>query len=460
MKRSHISALAPLILLQACMTAPSTPSAFHPLNLPATLGMQAAVWPDETWWRSFESPELEAIVSEAISANPDIEIAASRIDQAQAQLRISAASLVPTVTTDISGTRLQGTNNVQTVSRSYFQPTLSASYELDLWGRTRSSARSARASLAASRYDQDAQRLSITAEAADLYIQILGLRDRGQIARLNLQAAKQILIQTEVRAKHGAALQRDVDTQHALVADRAAAIPDLDRAEVDARTALAILLGRPPQEFKLAATGMSDLRSPAPASPGLTADLLTRRPDVAAAYARLIAAGEDVASARAAMLPRITLTASGGGQWGTGPSSALYELIAGLTHPLFDNGTSAGRRDYAVGIQRERSGEYRRAILNALAEVEKALIAIRTSEDALAARETGVGAAQRAEAQTSARFHAGAEDMITAVNAQTNLYDARDTLLTARVLRLRAVVALYRVLGGGWSPQENGDSPP
>ena len=399
------------------------------------------------------------IVVAALAANPDLDIAAARVDQARAQLRSARAPLAPAVNANLSGMRQGTSTNAGTVTEKYFDAGLSASYELDLWGRNRAAAGSARHALTASGFDQQAQRLSIGAQAADLYLQILALRDRMRIARQNLQAAREILTQTEARARNGAALDRDVDAQRALVADREAILPDLVQSETEALAALAILLGRAPQGFTLKAAGMGSLSFPPIVTPGLTTELLERRPDIAAADARLAAAGADVASARAAMLPRLTLSGSGGGRFGLGPSTALYELIAGLAQPLFDYGALAGQRDLALGLQRERTAEYRQAVLNALADVEKALVAMRTSEETLAARQTGAEAAQRAEAQTSARFRAGAEDMITVLNAQTTLYDARDAALTARALRLRAIVALYRVLGGGWSSERIGEAP-
>ncbi len=181
---------------------------------------------------------------------------------------------------------------------NYGDATLTASYELDLWGRVGANAAAALASLTASHYDVETVALTITADVARAYFQVLGVRDRLAIARDNLANARQVLRVVEARARNGAALTREVAQQRVLVETEQAAIPALAQAETEALTDLALLLDRPPQGFTVVARGLDGITSPT-VVPGLPSALLARRPDIAEAEARLAAADANVAAARA-----------------------------------------------------------------------------------------------------------------------------------------------------------------
>jgi len=437
-----------MLALAGCALAP----AYSPptMPLPTSLGQDAARWPDVDWWRGFGNEELAVLIAEAQANNTDIAAAAARVDQAGAGLRIARAPLLPAI--NLSGNALhQGANSSSGASSgSYAYAELGASWEADLWGRLRAQARLAHAALAASRFDAEAVRLGVAAQVAETWLTAVELRERHAIAVDNLANARTLLSQASARLRAGEALAGDVAAQRAVVAEAEAQIAAFDRADAAALASLAILLGRPAQGFAIAAVSLDAIVPPAIARPGLPAELLARRPDIAAAAAALTAAGADVQAARAAMLPKISLSATGGGQIGTGPSEALYNLVAGLTQPLFDHGALAGQRDLAMGILREREAEYRRVVLAALSDVERSLKAIGQLDREAAARVMAADEAARALAEVQARYRAGSEDMVAVLDAERTLFSARDARAAIRAERLRASVALYEALGGGW----------
>jgi len=435
--------------LTACATAnqPSRP----PMVLPKSLAVDVETqWPENGWWRAFGSPALSSLIEEARIGNADIAVALARVDQARANLRSARAPLLPSL--DASGKALQqGTNSSSGASSGrYANAELVATWEADLWGRLRSKAQSARATLTATHHDQQAVLMAVDAQVATTWLTIGELRTRREIAEDNLVIARSLLAVMEAKRRVGVALASDVASQRTLVSQIEASIAELGRMESEAIAALAVLTGKPAQEMAVEVPGIERIVLPPISQPGLTAELLVRRPDVAAAEASLVAAGADVASARSAMLPRITLSAGGGGQVGAGPSEALYQLIAGLTAPLFDNGNLAAQRDLATGIWRERVASYRKAVLGALADTERCLKAIAYIDQEVVARRTATEQAQQSFSEVQTRYVAGKEDRLAVLNAQRVMYDAQDSLAIATAERLRASVALYEALGGGW----------
>ncbi|HEY0185053.1 MAG TPA: TolC family protein [Rhodopila sp.] len=289
---------------------------------------------------------------------------------------------------------------------------------------------------------------------AEIDPQVLGAHDRLAIARDNLANAREVLRVVEARARDGAALTREVAQQQALTDTETAAIPPLAQAETEARTALALLLDRPPQAFAVRGTGLDGIAAPAVA-PGLPAALLARRPDIAEAEAQLAAADANVAAARAAMLPRIDLSGLAGVQQAvvsgaTGGSSFLYTLGAGVTRPIFDNGALAGQRDVAIGRREKLVARYRGAVNAAFADVEKTLQAIDHAAREATAQESEVAQSRRAFALAQTEYRAGAADLLTVLDTQRSLYAAQDALAQTRLARLQAIVALFKALGGGW----------
>jgi multidrug efflux system outer membrane protein len=436
--------------LGACATNSDAPPS-HPMG---ESGMPSA-WiesgaPDTValtrdWWRNFGSTELSGLIDAAISASPDMQIAVERVRQAEAQVRIAGASLFPALNfsagTGRRETRPQGGNwNGENSSSA----TLSASYEIDLWGGNAAGERSAEASLRATRFDQETVRLTQVAGVANGYFQLLSLRGRLAIARENLAIAERVFNLVDARARNGAVSQLDLARQRAAVLTLRASILLLELQERQTLYALAILAGRTPEGFDAAGSTVSTLAVPR-VGPGLPADLLVRRP----------AANANVAAARAALLPSISLTGSAGLASGVlinflNSPTAVLSLGASLLQPIFDGGRLRGQVDVAASRQRELVENYRKAVLAALADVEGALTASGRTADQESIQAQVVEQARIALRLAEIRYREGVDDLLTVLDAQRTLFQSEDQLAQVRLSRLQASIGLFKALGGGW----------
>ncbi|MGZ8994500.1 MAG: efflux transporter outer membrane subunit, partial [Burkholderiaceae bacterium] len=407
-----------------------------------------------TWWASFESPELQALVSQALRGNPDLAIATERVLQAEAQVRIAGASLFPTLDLGV-GSAARRSNGSRSESSS---AALSVSYEVDLWGRNRSGVRAAESSLAATAFDRDTARLTLIGGVATAYFDVLSLRSRLAIARENLGIAERVLELVSARVRNGAASALDLSRQQAAVLSQRASMLPLEQQERQTLAALAILTGALPQGFDVKAADIAVLSLPA-IDPGLPAQLLVRRPDLASAEARLAAANADLAAARAALLPSIVLTGSAGIASNAllaiagGPTSAL-SIGLSLLQPIFDGGRLRGQVSVAASQERELVESYRKAILTAFGEVEDALVAANRQAQQEALQGEVQTQAREAVRLAEIRYREGVDDLLTVLDAQRTLFSAQDQLSQIRRSRLESAVDLYKALGGGWSPAD------
>jgi len=413
----------------------------------------SALEPD--WWLAFGSAELSALIAAALAASPDIAIAAERIRQAEAQATVAGASLLPEIGfgagTSRRDTRPDGGARTRSDGSN---ATFSASYEIDLWGRNAAELRSARSDLRATRFDFETVRLTLLSGVATSYFQLLSLRGRMAVARENLTIAERVLKLVDARARNGAASTLDLARQRSAVLSLQVSMSALQLQERQALYALAILTGRQPQGFSVAGASVTALEVPRVA-PGLPADLLTRRPDLASNEARLAAANANVAAARAALLPGISLSGSAGLASGVlvnflNAPTATLALGASLAQSIFDGGRLRAQVDAAASRERELVENYRAAILVALAEVEGVLASGgRTAEQELLQVQV-VEQARIALRIAEVRYREGVDDLLTVLDAQRSLFQAEDQLAQARLSRLQASIDLYKALGGGW----------
>ncbi|ANQ83754.1 putative outer membrane efflux protein [Azoarcus olearius] len=425
-------------------------------------GPAAATPLPDTWWQSFGSPALDALVAEALVASPDLQVQAERVLQAELALRQTRASLFPWLTLDAdSGWRRAdaGDRGASTVTETKTTSLgLSASYEVDLWGRVAANVGSARASLNATRYDRDSVRLSLAASVATTYFQLLTLQERLEIARQNLAIAERVLRVVEARYRNGAASALEVSQQRTTVLTQRAAIEPLEVSVRQTRSALAILLGRNPQDAAPEFERLEALAIPT-VTPGLPAELLLRRPDLASVEASLAAASADIAAARAALLPSISLSAGGGVASSLLLSLAdpgtTVSLSASLVQTIFDGGRLQAAVDIARSRQRELLESYRSAIITALKEVEDALGNASRDANQEAAQREILAEAQRALRLAELRYREGAADLLTVLDAQRTLFSAQDQLAQLRQARLTDAVGLYKALGGGWRAENS-----
>ncbi|MFJ3058278.1 efflux transporter outer membrane subunit [Herbaspirillum sp. NPDC087042] len=423
---------------------------------PADAANAEQLWPDTDWWKQFGSTELSQLVEEGQRNNYEIAAAYSRVKQAEAQARIAGAPLLPNAGLSAGATRempISGGTPTTTANAS-----LQVSYEIDFWGKNRAGLDAAEATLRANRYDRETVALTVTSGIVSTYLQVLSLRDRLEIARQNVNNAERVLRLVEAQSRAGSASPLDLARQRSALANQRQLIPDLQQQAQDAQTALAILLGRPPQNFKVEETGLAKIQMPR-ISAGLPSELLMRRPDIRTAEANLAAANANVAVARAALFPSITLTGSTGAQ-----SSALLSLFdgpnlfaslgAGLIAPIFDGGKLRNQRDLAIAQKEELVQVYRQRVITSLSEVEKALGAIRSLEERYRLKVGEVDQARFAFELAEIRYRAGAEDLLVVLDTQRTLSEAQNQLGQIKLQRLQATVSLYKALGGGWQDQQ------
>ena len=436
----------------------------------ATPATAEAAWPSADWWRGFQSAELNTLIEQARTQNFDIAAAIARVRQADARVRIAGAALLP----DFNGTsnaswQHQGlgtgsSSRVGTATRSggsnssidfhSYSVGLSATYELDFWGRYRAARQSAVAAAMFSRFDQQTVALTVVTNVANAWFTALSLADRLSVARRNLADAEQVLNVIRGRFNAGTASQLDLAQEEALVAGERAVIPNFVSQLEQELIALGILTGQPPERIAVRPGTLIALALPLVAS-GLPSDLLARRPDVAAAEAQLMAQNFSITVARAAFFPNIQLTASTGYQAPAlnrliTPGGALAALAEGLTLPIFDGGTLRGQLDLAKGRYDELLADYRKSVVQAFTDVDTALTAWRFTTEQENLQRIAVGAARRAATIARAQMAAGTVDITTVLTAQTTLFNDEDTLVQIRLAHTQALLNLYKALGGGW----------
>jgi multidrug efflux system outer membrane protein len=435
-----------------------------------------AALPSIVWWRGFRSKELTDLIEEALTSNFDVAAAVARIVQADANSRVTGAALLPIFDLNASATRQRASqsggggviSSTGVVAgsgggrseRVAYSTSLSASYEIDFWGKNRAALRAAEQLAVASRFDREVVALTTVVSVANSYFLVLEAQDRLRIARSNLAAATRVYNLVKQRFDVGTASALDTAQQESIVATQRASIPPLEQILRQNIATLAVLIGRTPESVTIRGGSMSRLRIP-PVTPGLPSDLIAQRPDIRESEAQLASANANVYSARAAFLPSIQLTGEGGYQSALlktllRPESAFFNIAAGLTQPLLDGFRLQGLLDFQVGRQDELLQIYRRAIVNGFADVERALIAVQQTAQRERLQRDVVSSARTAFDISETRLREGTIDLITLLNTQQTLFQAQDVLAQAQFDRLAAVVSLFQALGGGWDkPRED-----
>jgi outer membrane protein, multidrug efflux system len=433
---------------------------------------QAAL-PSLDWWTKFRSRELTALIEEARANNLDIAAAIARIVQADAQARVTGATLLPVVDfngdathtqASKTGSKASATNlgrntyvSTRDIVTNNLTATLNASYEIDFWGKNRAALRSAEELAVASRFDREVVGLTTMVAVANSYFQVLAAQDRLRIANENLASASRILNLINQRAQAGTASALEIAQQESLVNQVKAAIPPLQQAVNTNRTTLAVLMGRSPEQVRVRGGTLRAVAIPR-VTPGLPSELLTQRPDIREAEANLAAANANVYNARAQFLPSITLTGEGGYESAVlkvllRPESAIYSAAAGLTAPIFHGGQLLGNLDLRKGQQDELLQNYRKAVISGFADVENALFNVRSTALTVQLQGAVVTSSRRAFDVSEQRLREGTIDLVTVLQTEQTLFTAEDALSQAQLARLQAIVSLYQALGGGWLPE-------
>lgn len=442
-------------------------SAASASTAPAKAAADAAL---ARWWKVFTDPTLDALVQRATVANLDLKMAEARVRQARAVHSVTAGGLGPVL--DASGAYQRSEANVTTISGSssevtsdQYQAGFDAGWEIDIFGGRRRSLEAANADLLAAVESRRDVLVSLTAEVARNYIQLRAYQQQIAITQQNLAAQQHSVKLTRERFKGGFVSGLDVANAEAQTATTAAQLPILEASAQQTINSLSILIGQPP------ATLNAELSTPG-AIPnvlqdvptGVPSELLRRRPDIRAAEAQIHAATARIGVAEAELFPKFTLNGAFGYRtddfgtlfdwsnhfWSIGPS-ALWRL--------FESGSLRANVEVQKALQEQEMITYRQTVLNALHEVENALVASTREQQHREALATAVAANHRAVALADKLYTEGLTDFINVLQAQQAQFTSENALVQSNATVATNLVALYKALGGGWDVAEAGQQP-
>ena len=417
---------------------------------------------DGRWWRVYDDPALDQLVEEARGKNSDLLVAAARVDEARALLAEQQSFFFPRVDAQASAARSRISQRNATsfpgipTEFSQYRAGLNVSYELDVFGRLRAGAAAARAELEASEASREAVRLALAAQVAKSYYALRSFDQQVLLTRQTLELRDEALGLQRKRFDGGVISEFELRQLEAEAAVVRAQLPPLESAREREEAALSVLLGRTPKEVmesrfvlapmeeKLAAPGLPS---------GMPSELLLRRPDLVAAERSLAAANARVAVARSQMFPSISLTGSLGKESRalsdlfSGPATA-WNLVAGITQPIFAGGRLQAQTDAARARERAAIAQYEQAIRNAFGEVRSALITqarARESFEAETARELALEQTLRL---ARLRYQNGVASQLDVIDAERGLLAARINRIDALRKHGAAIADLFRALGG------------
>lgn len=477
------------LLLAGCTVGPnyqrpstSAPSRFAEASVPA-----AATDADlASWWSSFGDTELDKLASRAIAQNLDVETAAARIREARAREIVAGAAALPQVDAQASGSRQRisknaipsppgsgggsggggntGTFGLPGSEFNTFRVGFDASWEIDLFGKTRRSIEAARARTGTAIWNRRDVQVSVAAEVADVYLSLRTLQQRIGTAEAEVARQQRSVQLVGARVREGLVTGQDLAQQQSQLTAAEAAIPPL-KAQAQAQIhALGLLTGNTPEAL-VAELSPSALPLPAAVPAGLPSDLLRRRPDIRAAEQNLHAATADIGVATADLYPRFSLSAVPALvsttlakllEWG----SRSYTASASIDWPIFNGGRTRANVAVANAQQEQALIAYRKTILTALQDVEDALSNIDNDRHQIASLDAAQGTAARAEDIARTRYRGGLVTYSDVLEAQASRISLDNQLIQARGGLARDTVALFKALGGGWPELAQGGAQP
>jgi multidrug efflux system outer membrane protein len=441
-------ALAGCSSMAPAYVRPEAPVAATFPDAPSTIGTAAA---DLPWQAFFSDVRLRRLIELALAQNRDLRVAVLNIEQARAQVDVRRADEWPTVSAGLTGSRAPtGTGSVNTLVSAGVQVT---AYELDLFGRVRSGSDAALAQYLATDEARKAVQISLVATLASTYLSLQADDEVLRVTRQTLATRDDSVRLTRLRFDNGASSQLDVRQAESLRAQAQVILAQTLRQRALDLNALTLLVGQPlPEDLPAAApiTALPDVPA------GMPSDLLARRPDIRQAEQLLMAANANIGAARAAFYPRITLTGSAG--TASSQLSGLFKagsfgwsFAPQLLQPLFDAGRNEGNLKLAQVGRDIAVAQYEKSIQTAFREVADALAGRATLGEQLQAQQDQVAAEQDRVRLSELRYRNGAASYLDLLDAQRSLFAAQQALVQVQALRLQNSVALYRVLGGGWS---------
>ena len=471
-------AALPLALMLGCSVGPN----FKPPapDVPSTWNAQEVVTPELSsrtvaepitlvdWWRSFKDPTLNSLVHLAVETNPDIRQAEARIRQARAARGVAVAGFFPEINSQAFFERSHGSSATvgaggtpvvtSTVAfRDLFQVGLDASWELDVFGGTRRTVEAASADLQAAVEDRRDVLVTLLGDVGNNYLNLRGYQQQLAIAQKNLEAQKKTAQITHKRFEAGFVSRLDVANADAQVNTTAAQIPLLESSIRAAIYSLEVLLGQHPGFMEKTLARVYPIPSPPPQIPvGLPSDLVRRRPDIRRAEAALHAATARIGVATADLFPRFFLTGSAGlsasdlSLISKTQNSKYWSFSPSVTWPVFAAGRIRWNIDLQDAKQQESFFSYQKTVLNALKEVEIALVAYAKEQEHWKFLAQAVENNRRAVDLSMRLYLAGRTDFLNVLTAQRALFLTEEGLAQSNRTLVTNLIALYKALGGGW----------
>jgi multidrug efflux system outer membrane protein len=435
----------------------AAPAAFRGADETAIVGDAKSSLGDEQWATVYREPELQELIRKALANNYDVRIAAQRILEQQAQVRITRSQQFPTVT--VGGTGI-GATLPSSIGTQIPNPlvdgsfSLSAAWTPDFWGLYRKQTEAARAQLLAQTWAQRAVRLTLVQQVAAAYLQIRALDTQLEITKETLKVRQDSVDLTKTLESGGSVPLSDVRQAEQLLYAATSEIPQLEQQIQQQENAIALLLGENPGP--VAHRDPNALAPPPQDLPtGLPSQLLERRPDIQQAEATLVAANAQIGVARAQFFPSLSISASGG--VGGDSLSSIFDPagktiygIGSLVQPLFEGGKLRGQLQLSQETQKELVLSYQRTIAGAFRDVSNALIALNKQRAYREQQEKLVEAAKDATRLARIRYQGGSAGYLEVLTTDSNLFAAQLNLVNAQQGEALTLVQLYSALGGGW----------
>ncbi|MBK6765842.1 MAG: efflux transporter outer membrane subunit [bacterium] len=411
---------------------------------------------DEAWWTEFGDETLNQLVTEAIDNSPSLEAALARLQQFRAQSRATRSSLFPTVTAQGSyqdGERAFG--GAGKISLDYYDVSAAAQYEIDLWGKLSARRRAAFGDLLASENDARAALMTLTAQVAKTYFQIRDLQEQERLLEQTIATLHSAYESVRDRYALGLVTSLDVYQAEGNLAQARAQRETVTATLAATEHLLSVLLGRYPQTDFLSGAHMLPAKA-IDVGIGVPSELLAQRPDIRAARARLLASDARWASANAALLPSFNLTGTAGNvnkeiEKALDPDELLWNLVAGITAPIFQGGRLVGEAQRAEAVSLEAAASYRQVVLNAFREVEDALARGQSLQERIVQLEAQTAAAGNLLRVDDDQYRQGIIGYLQVLIAQNTYYQAQSTLISARRELHHNRIDLATAVGGAWT---------
>jgi multidrug efflux system outer membrane protein len=452
--------------LSACMTVGpdyQRPEVVMPSEWRSAVVDSAEVT-NTAWWEAFGDSELNELIRQALESNRDLRVALYRIEEFGARLQISQSADKPQVDYGFTGARIRRSQEQPNQFLLSTEPEfnsfalgLTASWEIDLWGRVRRSNEAARADLMGTEANQRAVMLSTVTAVATAYVQLLGLDRELAIAQETLKNRRELLMLLEGRRSGGSATQIQVENARADVDLAAAGLPDIERRIAAAENALSGLVGRGPGPIQR--RGLDTLASPkVPA--GLPSDLLARRPDVLAAEEALIAANARIGVAKAQYFPTISITgalglASDQLRWLLSDTARYGDFTRGLAGPLFSAGRIEGDVRANEALRKQMAETYLKSVQTGLQEVDDSLVYRSKASEQVDAHGRRVKTLQEVVRLSRLRYDGGQITLLDVLDAERRVIEAQGLESLSRRDQFIALISIYKAMGGGWMVEQN-----